>query len=47
MPDVFELGDQIGPVKVIYVNEPSCGLRAALVIDNVARGPSIGAANGD
>jgi len=34
--------DEFGPFKIIEVHEPSVGLRGTLVIDNVARGPSIG-----
>ena len=34
--------DEFGPFKVIKVNEPSVGMRGTLVVDNVARGPSIG-----
>jgi glutamate dehydrogenase (NAD(P)+) len=42
MQDVFGLADDLGPAKVIHVNEPSIGLKGILVIDNVATGPSIG-----
>lgn len=42
MTEVIELGDEIGPVKVVQVREPALGLEAALVIDNLARGPAIG-----
>jgi glutamate dehydrogenase (NAD(P)+) len=42
MRDVFGLADEFGPVKVIHVQEPALGLRAVLVVDNVARGPAIG-----
>jgi len=42
MNDVFSLTDDLGPFKVIHVNEPSIGLKGVLVIDNVAMGPSIG-----
>ncbi len=42
MADIFDVTDELGPAKVIHVSEPSLGLRAALVVDNVARGPSIG-----
>jgi len=42
MPDIFALADDMGPSKVIHVLEPSVGLRGVLVVDNVARGPSIG-----
>ncbi len=34
--------DELGPAKVIQVCEPGRGLKAVVVIDNVARGPSIG-----
>ncbi len=42
MKDGFEFADELGPLKIIQVYEPSVGLRAILVVDNVARGPSIG-----
>jgi glutamate dehydrogenase/leucine dehydrogenase len=42
MADLFERGDALGPVKVVHVCEPSIGLRAVLVVDNVARGPAVG-----
>jgi glutamate dehydrogenase (NAD(P)+) len=42
MADIFEGTDALGPGKVVHVREASMGLRAVLVIDNVARGPSIG-----
>ena len=42
MQDVFELADDLGPLKVIHVHEPGSGLRGVLVVDNVACGPSIG-----
>ncbi|MDW8469585.1 MAG: Glu/Leu/Phe/Val dehydrogenase [Burkholderiales bacterium] len=35
-------GDELGPAKIIQVREPALGLEAALVVDNVARGPAIG-----
>ena len=38
----FEYADELGPLKVIHVYEPSVNLRAILVVDNVATGPSIG-----
>ena len=34
--------DEFGPFKIIEVHEPAVGLRGTLVVDNVARGPSIG-----
>ncbi len=42
MAEIIELGDEIGPVRVVHVLEPVLGLKAALVIDNLARGPAIG-----
>ncbi len=42
MTDAFEFADELGPLKSIYVHEPSVGLRAILVIDNIAKGPAIG-----
>jgi glutamate dehydrogenase (NAD(P)+) len=36
------VGDDLGPAKIVHVYEPTLGLEAALVVDNVARGPSIG-----
>jgi glutamate dehydrogenase (NAD(P)+) len=40
--NVFELGDELGPKRVIHVQEPGIGLRGVLVVDNVAAGPAIG-----
>jgi glutamate dehydrogenase (NAD(P)+) len=40
--DLFQYADDIGPTKIIHVYEPSIQLKAILVVDNVARGPSIG-----
>jgi glutamate dehydrogenase (NAD(P)+) len=42
MEDAFAFVDDLGPAKVVHVHEPRAGLRAVLVVDNVARGPSIG-----
>lgn len=42
MNDVFRFGDDLGPTRITHVYEPRLGLRAVLVVDNVARGPSIG-----
>lgn len=42
MKDVFGFADALGPAKIIHVHEPGIGLSGILVIDNVARGPSIG-----
>lgn len=42
MDDVFSFADELGPAKVTHVYEPATGLKAVLVVDNVAMGPSIG-----
>lgn len=42
MGDIFRFADELGPTKVIHVHEPAVGLKAILVVDNVATGPSIG-----
>lgn len=42
MDDLFRFADELGPAKIIHVHAPSIGLKAVLVVDNVAAGPSIG-----
>jgi len=42
MKDLFTLADDLGPLKIIHVHEPGIGLKGVLVVDNVARGPSVG-----
>ncbi|WP_455374644.1 Glu/Leu/Phe/Val family dehydrogenase [Kaarinaea lacus] len=42
MENVFKYADELGPAKIIHVYEPSVQLKAILVVDNVAKGPSIG-----
>ena len=42
MEDIFIVADELGPAKVIHVYEPSLGLKAVLVVDNIAARPSIG-----
>jgi len=42
MEEIFKFADELGPLKVIHVHEPCCDLKAVLVVDNVAKGPSIG-----
>ncbi|APE32399.1 glutamate dehydrogenase [Halomonas aestuarii] len=42
MEEAFELADDLGPEKVLYLHDPAAGLRAILVVDNVAAGPAIG-----
>jgi glutamate dehydrogenase (NAD(P)+) len=38
----FEFCDDLGPEKIVHIYEPRLDLRAIVVIDNVAAGPSIG-----
>ena len=48
LTDSFRMGeasvsyDDLGPARVVRVYEPRVGLKAALIVDNVAIGPSIG-----
>ncbi len=42
--DPFGFADDIGPAKVVHLTERHTGLRAVLVVDNVAAGPAIGGA---
>jgi len=42
MTSPFELIDEWGPYKVIYINRPAVDLKAIVVVDNVACGPAIG-----
>ena len=39
---VFRFADDLGPQKIVHICEPGLDLRAILVVDNVAAGPSIG-----
>ncbi len=38
----FACTDELGPEKIIELYDPGTGLKAVLVVDNVAAGPSIG-----
>jgi glutamate dehydrogenase (NAD(P)+) len=42
MTQLFEFSDELGPAKIVRIYEPSLGLNATLVVDNVACGPAIG-----
>lgn len=42
MEDLFQVADEFGPAKIVHIYEPSTGLKAIVVIDNVAAGPGIG-----
>jgi len=40
--DPFDFADDLGPAKVVHLTERTTGLRAVVVIDNVAAGPAVG-----
>ena len=42
MSDIFGFADDLGPEKILHLHDPASGLRAILVVDNVAAGPAIG-----
>lgn len=42
MDEIEKFADELGPTKILHVYEPAAGLKAVLVVDNVAAGPSIG-----
>ena len=42
MSDIFDLSDSLGPERVLHITNAEVGLKAVLVIDNTAAGPSIG-----
>jgi glutamate dehydrogenase/leucine dehydrogenase len=44
MDENWRFADELGPETVAYLHEPGVGLRAILVVDNTACGPSIGGA---
>lgn len=42
MDDMFRFADPLGPAKIVHIHVPGVGLKAVVVIDNIARGPAIG-----
>ena len=40
--DMFRFADEFGPAKILHIHGPTAGLRAIVVVDNVACGPAIG-----
>ena len=42
MGEIFDYVDELGPTRIIHIHEPTHGLKAVLVVDNVAAGPAIG-----
>jgi len=39
---VFRFCDDLGPKSILHLHQPAIGLKAIVVVDNVAAGPSIG-----
>ncbi|MBT9314821.1 Glu/Leu/Phe/Val family dehydrogenase [Leptothoe spongobia] len=42
MKNIFEFGDCLGPDKIIHIYDHDSGLKAIVVVDNVACGPAMG-----
>ena len=42
MEDIFRFADPFGPARIVHIHVPSVGLKAIVVIDNLACGPAIG-----
>lgn len=42
MTQIFDLCDDLGPAKIVHIYDPAVPLKAVVVVDNVAVGPSIG-----
>lgn len=42
MGENFDYVDDFGPTRILHIHEPTHGLKAVLVVDNVAAGPAIG-----
>ncbi len=42
MTDPFRFIDELGPTKIVHLHEGRTGLKAIVVVDNVAAGPAIG-----
>ena len=40
--EIHNIGDELGPEKILLLRQPRVGLEAIVVIDNVACGPAIG-----
>ncbi len=38
----YNIGDELGPEKILMLRQPRIGLEAIVVVDNVACGPAIG-----
>jgi glutamate dehydrogenase (NAD(P)+) len=42
MEDAFRFADDLGPFKIVHIYRPALGLKAVVVVDNIACGPAIG-----
>ena len=42
MENIFAFADELGPIKIIHIYDPKNRLKAVVVVDNIARGPSVG-----
>jgi len=42
MEDTFRFSDDFGPARIVHIHQPDLGLRAIVVVDNVACGPAVG-----
>jgi len=42
MENEFRFADELGPEKIVHIHDAGAGLKAVVVVDNVAAGPSIG-----
>lgn len=42
MDEPFRFADALGPAKIVHIHVPAAGLKATVVVDNVACGPAIG-----
>ena len=40
MSSVFQIGDDLGPARVIHVQQAALGLKGILVVDNIAARPT-------
>jgi glutamate dehydrogenase (NAD(P)+) len=42
MEEIFRFGDELGPIKVVYISLPRTGLKAVVAVDNTACGQAMG-----
>jgi glutamate dehydrogenase (NAD(P)+) len=42
MQDVFRFADEFGPGQIVHIHAPAAGLKAIVVIDNIACGAAVG-----